>query len=138
MILSDVMDEIGDAVDGIAELNVYRWPSDEITPPAAVVAYPSMDLDAAFQRGLDLWTGRLLVLVDRVYDKSTRDQMSELMSGDGPRSVIEAFWQRDWQSCDYARPANVTDPDVINFAGVDYLGYVITLDIAGPGRRQEG
>ena len=138
MNLADVMDEIGDAVDRIPGLNVYRWPADEITPPAAVVAYPSIDLDAAFQRGLDRWTGALLVLVDRVFDKATRDQMSELMSGDGPRSIVEAFWQWDWQACDYARPVSTTDPDVITVAGVDYLGYAIQLDIAGPGRRQEG
>lgn len=132
-----MMDEIGDVAETIPGLHVYRWPADEISPPAAIVAYPSMDLDAAFQRGLDRWTGALILLVDRVWDRSTRDQISPLVSGDGGGSIVEAFYAHDWQSCAYARPTGTSEPDTISIAGVDYLGYVFELDIAGNGR-QEG
>lgn len=134
MNLADVMDEIGDVADTIAGLRVYRWPADEITAPAAMVTYPeAIEFDAAFQRGTDRWAGPgLLVATGRLYDRSARDQISRYVSGDGPESIVAAFYAHDWQTCAYARPVRATF-DAIQVAGVEYLAALFELDIAGNG-----
>jgi hypothetical protein len=137
MKLDAVMDEIGDVAATIPDLNVYRWPADEITSPAAMVTYPdSMTFDAAFQRGTDRWRCGLIVAVAKAFDKSTRDQMVRYVAGDGPESIKAAFYAHDWQACAYARPDRVTF-DVLTIAGVEYLAALFDLDVAGNGT-QEG
>lgn len=136
MILRDVMDEIGKALEPIPGLHVYPWPADEISPPAAMVTYPSINIDAAFQRGLDRWTGGVLVLVERVFDRASRDQMSPFVSGDGGGSIIAALKAHDWQKCSYARPVGTADPEPLPVGGVIYLAYFFELDIAGPGTEE--
>lgn len=136
MNLADVMDEIGDVADTIAGLRVYRWPADEITPPAAMVTYPeSVDFTVAFQRGTDRWQGGLLVAAGRVWDRAARDQMSRYVSGDGAESIMAAFYAHDWQSCAYVRPVRATF-DAIQVAGVEYIAALFELDIAGPGTQE--
>ncbi len=137
MRLDQVMDEIAAVADQIPGLTTYAWPADEISPPAAMVTYPEeISLDTAFQRGTDRWNGGLIVLVDRVWDRSTRDQISRYTAGDGPESIKAAFYAHDWQACAYVNPRRVTF-DVIAVAGVDYLAALFDLDIAGNGT-QEG
>lgn len=136
MILSRVMDEIGDVADTIDGLHVYRYPADEITPPAAMVTYPeAIEFDAAFQRGTDQWTGGLLVAGGRVWDRAARDQMSRYVSGDGAESIKAAFYAHDWQSCAYVRPVRATF-DAIQVAGVEYIAALFELQIAGNGTEE--
>lgn len=54
MNLGEVMDEIGDRLDTIAGLRVYRFPPDNVQPPAAVVTYPdSYMYHQTFRNGMD-------------------------------------------------------------------------------------
>lgn len=133
MILADVMQELADVADGIPGLTCYGWPTEEATPPAAWPIYPArMPVNAAFQRGTDRWQGGLWVAVGRVWDKATRDQLSRYTAGDGPESVIAAYFAHDWQTCAYARPVEWTF-DAIQLAGVEMMAALLELDIAGPG-----
>jgi hypothetical protein len=130
MILSRVMDEIGDVADKVEGLHVYRWPSDEVTPPAALVGYPDITLDAAFQRGTDRWTGGLILAVDRLQDRSTRDKLSRLIE-----QIVPEFVAHDWQSCAYARLVN-GQPDAFMIGAVEFAVYLFEIDIAGPGTEE--
>lgn len=136
MNLADVMDEIGDVAATIDSLHVYRWPADQVTPPAAWPTYPvAIEFDAAFQRGTDRWQAGLIVAAGKVYDRATRNQLARYTDGDGPESIKAAFWSHDWQACAYARPVRVTF-DAITVAGVDLMAALFELDIAGPGLRE--
>ena len=135
MRLADVMDEVAAVAATVPSLagRTYAWPAEEVSPPAAMVTYPAeLDPLVAFQRGTDRWTAGLVVVVGRVWDRSTRDQMAGYVSGDGAESVIAALFAHDWQECAYCVPVRVTF-DAIQIAGVEYMAALFELDIAGNG-----
>lgn len=132
MNLEQVMDEIGDALDVIPDLYVFRYPADEVTPPAALVLFPSMDFDRAMQRGLDRWTGGIRLVVADQWDQAARAALSKYTSGSGPSSIKAAIQAHEWQSCSFVRVVRA-DPEQTPIAGVSYAAYLFELDIAGPG-----
>ena len=137
MRLADVMDEVAVVAGTIPGLTTYAWPTDEASPPAAWPTYPvEMTVNVAFQRGTDRWQGGLWVATGRVWDRETRDALSRYTAGDGPESIVAAFFAHDWQACGYARPVRWTF-DAITIAGVEMMAALLDLDIAGPGL-QEG
>jgi hypothetical protein len=136
MDLGDVMDQIGDRLDTITGLRVHRHPPSTISPPAAVVSYPEDYVyDAAFVRGMDQINGLpVIVLVGRVSDRASRDQISAYADGSGDRSVkavLEAN-EDSYTAFDTIRVASV-EFDIIKIADIEYLGATFSLDIAGEG-----
>lgn len=132
------MDEIGDAIDAIPGLNVYRYPADSISPPAAVVQFPTVNYDRAFQRGTDTMDGGIAVLVSRVWDRAARDTIARYVGGDdSPESIhaaIHAYTTGEkWTSCSFVRVVGDAAPQSFTVAGTDFAGYQIDLQIAGPG-----
>lgn len=134
MNLTDVMAEIGDALETIPGLRVHRYPVDSVTPPAAIVQFPTMQYDAAFQRGLDRWEGGVAVLISSVWDRSAAMAIARYTDGNSDESVHAALRAHDWQTCSYARATRATfPPDGFEVSGIVYVAAQIDLDIAGPG-----
>lgn len=135
MNLGDVMDEIGDQLDTIEGLRVYRHPPDQVNPPAAIVTYPdSYVFDATFGRGSDTMELQVIVLVGSVSARASRDKLSAYVDGSGPASFKAVLEAEDYTPAAYdtVRVESV-DFDMIGIAGTEYLAATFTLGIAGPG-----
>lgn len=138
MDLVAVMNQVGDAVDTITDLNVYRFPVDSLSPPAAIVQFPTINYDRAFQRGLDRMEGGIVVLVSRVWDEAARNAIAPYVDGSGSNSVHAALHAyttgKQWTTCHYARVTRVSFPSGGYTVGdVPYVGAQFDLDIAGGG-----
>lgn len=129
----EVMDEIGDALEAIPGLHVWPYPVDQVSPPAAIVQFPTVNYDQAFQRGLDRWDGGIVVLVSRVWDKAARDNLSKYVDGSGSTSVHAALKDRDWTTCAYARVTRCTFPPGYTIGTTPFVAAQFELDIAGTG-----
>lgn len=133
MILSDVMDEVARRLRGLEGVRAYEWPTNSVQSPAAVVLYPQRyDYDETYGRGTDRMTLPVAVLVGRTTERSTRDILSALISGEGPKSLKAVLDGGGYDSCDTVRVMNV-EIDVMTMSGVDYWGAVCNLDVLGPG-----
>jgi hypothetical protein len=133
MDLASVMDQVGDALDTIDGLRVYRWPADNVQPPAAVVAYPTeYRYDETFGRGMDRLSLPVVVLVGRPSDRAARDRIVGYAAGAGTGSVKAALEAHTYTACDSVRVESV-EFDVVSVAGVEYLAATFTNDIAGTG-----
>jgi hypothetical protein len=136
MNLADVMDEVGDLLDQIIGLRVYRYPPDNVAVPAAVVDLPeSYAYDETCGRGMDRLSLPVAVLIGKVSDRASRDAIAPYFDGSGSQSVktvVEAGTPYD--SFDTVRVTAADDPfEVWTFGGVSYLAGRFLLDIAGPG-----
>jgi len=88
VILADVMDELAARIDTIDGLRVHAFPPDNVHPPAAIVTYPDEYMyDKTFGRGMDRLTIPVVVLVGKVSDRKSRDQLGAYVDGSGPRSI---------------------------------------------------
>jgi hypothetical protein len=132
--LGDVMDEVAAQLGWIPDLNVFAFPPDNLSPPAAWVAYPAGYIfDATYGRGMDRITDLgVVVVVGKVSDSSTRDLVSAYTDGAGARSVKAVLQAGSYTAFDALRVTEVTF-DVLTRGGTDYLGALFTLDIGGKG-----
>lgn len=88
MILSDVMGEVAARLDTIDGLRTHAYPADLVTPPAAVVTYPTeAEFDTAYARGMDRITLPVVVLIGKVSDRASRDRLSAYLDGSGAKSL---------------------------------------------------
>lgn len=133
MNIATVMDELGAAIDLIPGLRVFPYWADKVTPPAAVVSWPSpLTFDATYSRGGDQCSFPLTVLVGKVNARTARDDLAKYLSGSGPDSIkqaVETFATSAWDS------ARVTQAEVavITLSGAEYLGAEFTIDVIGSG-----
>lgn len=133
MDLNAVMDELGEELDTIAGLRVYDFPSDHITPPAAVLAWPDeITYDETYGRGMDRLTLPVVVLVGKASDRASRDTLAAYADGSGASSVKAVLEGGTYTSCDSVRVMRA-EFDVVRIAGVDYAAAVFDLDVAGQG-----
>jgi hypothetical protein len=133
MDLADVMDEVGDLLDTVTGLRVYRYPPDNVQPPAAVVSYPEeYTYDATYGRGMDRLTLPVVVLVGRVSDRTSRDRLGAYVDGSGSSSVKAVLEAGTYTDFDTLRVVGV-EFDVVSVAGVDHVAATLSLDIAGQG-----
>lgn len=134
MDLAAVMDQIGDRLDTIPNLRVFRYPPGKVTPPAAIVSFPDgYTFDATYGRGSDTMKIPLIVVVGKPTDERARDRLAEYVNGSGARSfkaVLEAA--PVYPAFDAVRVEG-WEFDVVTIAGIDYMAGLATLDIAGPG-----
>ena len=127
------IDELGDAVDTIDGLRVYRYAPDNVHAPAAVVAYPTVyEFDATYSRGMDTFTVPVVVLVDRGTDRTSRDELLAYVAGSGPRSIKAAVEAHEPASYDTARVTGA-EFDVISLGGVEYVAATFPVEISGQG-----
>lgn len=133
MDLAAVMDEVGDRLDTITGLRVYRYPPDNVQVPAAVVTYPeSYMYDETYGRGTDRMTLPVVVMVGKVSDRKSRDRLAAYVNGSGASSVKAVVEAGDPTSYDTAR-VEKAEFDIVQMAGVDYVAATITIDIIGEG-----
>jgi hypothetical protein len=135
MNIGDVMDELAGRLRLAPSLTgrTYAYPPAAVTPPAAIVSYPSAySFDATYGRGMDRVTGTVVVVVGRPTERSSRDQLTRYVDGTGAESVKALLDGDDYTSCDSVRVASA-DFDVYSIGGIDYLTAVFEIDIAGQG-----
>ncbi len=135
MNLSDVMDEIGEALRDVQGLEgrVHDFAPDNITPPAAIVVLPDdIVFDETYGRGSDRITLPVIVAVGRVSDRSARDQLAKYADGSGAHSVKTALEAYTYDSFDTVRVTRA-DFDILSLGTVDYLSAIFELDIVGQG-----
>jgi len=133
MDLAAVMDEIGDQLDTIDGLRVYRYPPDSVSVPAAVVTYPeTYTYDETMRRGMDRVALPVVVMVGKVSDRTSRDRIAAYANGAGDRSVKTVIEAHTYESCDSVRVQGA-EFDVVSMGGVEYLAVTFTIDITGTG-----
>lgn len=137
MILGDIMDEMAAKLRLAPSLagRTYAYPPASIKAPAAIVTYPEdYTFDATYGRGMDKMTGEVVVVVGRPHERQSRDLLTKYVNGSGPESVKALLdgGQGAYTSCDSVRVARA-EFDVVVIGGVEYLGAVFSVDIAGKG-----
>lgn len=134
MDLGAVMQEIADQVDTIADLRVFGYPPDKVSPPAAIVTYPGeLTYDGSYGRGMDRIPDlTVVVLVGKVSERTARDRISLYANGSGSASIKAVIEAGTYTEFDTVRVASVSF-DVISIAAVEYLAATFTLDIVGTG-----
>lgn len=133
MLLSAVMDDLGDALATIPGLRVSPYWADRVTPPAAVIGWPDpLTYDATHRRGGDRAELPLIVLVGKVDARTARDALAAHLDGSGPASVKAVVEAHEPTAYDSARVTRA-EVGVISVAGVEYLAATFYLDIIGTG-----
>ena len=130
MDVSRVMDAIAQNLDSIESLRVFAYPAPGVTPPAAMVGWPSaIDYDQALARGAWQATFPVLIAVGKGDVRSARDTIGAYLDGKGPDSVRAAL---DGPTAAYDA-ARVTSARVepITIAGIEYLAAVLDVEIVG-------
>lgn len=133
MNLADVMDEVAARLGTIDGLRTFAYPPDRVTPPAAIVTYPTeLNFDTAYARGMDRLTLPVIVLVGKVSDRTARNHIAAYVNGSGASSVKAVLESGTYTAFDTIRVTGA-EFDVIQIAGVDHLAASLDLDITGPG-----
>jgi hypothetical protein len=131
MDLGDIMDGLATALATISGLQVYGYPPDSVTTPAAVVALPdTITYDDTMARGADRITIPVHVLVGKVSDRSAAAALAGYLSGAGTSSVKAAV-ESDATLGGAADTARVTEASVsvMTVAGVDLLAASFSIDV---------
>lgn len=133
MRLDDVLEQLANRLMTISGLNVFAFPPDALSPPAAVVSYPdSYEYDKTYKRGIDRLKLPVVVVVGRVSDRASRKELAAYCDGSGPssiKSVLEsgtytAFHEVVVESVEFGE---------ITVGAVTYAGAIFTLDVVGSG-----
>lgn len=134
MNLVDVMDQLGDALDEISGLRVWRYPPGSITPPAAVVGWPeTLELETAYQQGAASMTIPIVVLEGKVSERSSALRLGAYAAGTGAKSIKAAIDDyASYTALDVATVRRV-EFDIYTVAAVDHLAAVFDVDIIGSG-----
>lgn len=133
MNLNDVMDELGAQLGTIPNLNVYDFPADHVTPPAAVVSYPDeITYDVTYVRGGDRMTIPVIILAGKAFDRSSRDKLAAYAAGSGPQSIKQVLEAGEYTAMDSIR-LMTAEFDIVRIAGVDYAAAMFDVDIIGAG-----
>lgn len=123
-----VMDEVTGALATIPNLRTFAYFPDKVTPPAAVVDFPSVDYDNTFSRGADRVTLPVTVLVSRVDSRSARDRLLTLAG-----QVKAAIEDAEPTSYHSARVVGVEFNHSFVLAAVEYAAAAFSVDVIGPG-----
>jgi len=132
MNLAAVMDEIAAQIRTM-EPRTLAYPPDVIQPPTIIVSYPeTYTYDETFGRGMDRLTIPVVVLVGKVSDRASRDQLAAYVDGSGPKSIKAVVEDDDapYTAFDSVRVTGV-EFDVVSVAGVPHMAGTLSLDVAG-------
>lgn len=133
MIIADVMDELGAALDTIPGLNVYPFWADRIAPPAATVGFPdTYTFDSAFQRGADTAVFPVFIRVGTVDARSARNELSRFVDGSGSASVKAVLESAVYTAVDSVRVQSA-EFDVTTVNSVGYITAIFQVETIGSG-----
>lgn len=127
--LNAVMDGLGARLATIAGLRVYDYPADSVQVPAAVVSYPeTVEYDETFARGCDQLVIPITVVVGKVSDRASRDQLGAYIAGSGARSIKLAV---DGTLSGAVHAARVFHSDVsaVVIGAVEYIGATFRVEV---------
>lgn len=130
--LNTVMDAIGTRLVGVTGLRVSDYAADSVSPPAAIVALPSeVEYDVTMGRGADRVVIPVTILVGKVSDRASRDQLAQYVAGAGALSVKAAIEGTDPTLGGVAQTVRVTSAriDVVTIAAIDYLGASFDVEV---------
>jgi hypothetical protein len=134
MILTDVMDAVGAALETITDLRVRPYTEQRMTPPAAMVTLPTrIDYDETYGRGSDAILLPVIVFVGRVDAGSSARALGAYVDGSGARSIKQAIESHDAAGAyDFA---HVQDAQflVMSVAGIELLTATFRVRIVGKG-----
>lgn len=133
MNLGDVMDAVSARLDTISGLRCFAYPPYKVTPPAAIVSYPDSYLfDATYGRGMDRLALPVVLVVGKVSDRASRDELAAYCDGSGVRSVKQVLEGGTYTAFHVIAVRGI-EFDVVRIAETDYMAATFELDIAGPG-----
>lgn len=134
MNVADVMDQLGDALDTITGLRVFRYPPETLTPPAGVVAYPETAQYAeAYGRGMDRLMVPIVVVLGKVSDRSSAIAMAAYLSGSGARSIKAVVDNYGSYTAMDSVTVTSAETDVFTMNGVDHIAATFEVDVVGRG-----
>lgn len=136
MNLTEIMEEIGDRLDTIVQLNVFRYSANNPPAPAAVVGLPTTyEYDQTYGRGSDALTLPVTVIVGRASDHASHKAIAAYANGSGDRSVkqvLDSTRANPYTSCDTVTVKSV-EFVYIEPAGTSYLAAEFAVEITGSG-----
>lgn len=135
MNVQEIMGTLASRLHGVGGLRAYGYPVESVSPPAAVVSWPtSIAFDATGGRGHDDMTLSVVVVVGRPKDnKAVLDRLAGYLDGSGAASVKAALEARPLPSpLENVRVRGV-ELDVITLAGAEYVTAVFDVQIDGRG-----
>lgn len=133
MDLNNVMKQLADQLDTIADLRINNGPADQVQVPAAVVGFPdTLTYDETYGRGMDRLQLPVAVLVAKVASRNANKQIAKYAAGTGASSIKAVLESGTYTAFDTCRVMRA-EFDVITIGGVDYLGITFAIDIAGQG-----
>lgn len=128
-----MMDELGDQLDTIDGLRVYRCPPSSVSVPAAVVSYPEhIDFDASYARGSDDLTLPVVLVVGRPSDRGARSAIAGYCAGSGASSIKAVLEAGTYTAFDSLRVTSAQF-DVVTVGTTDYLAATFEVRITGRG-----
>lgn len=119
----------------ISGLNSYDTVPGSVVTPAAIVEVATIDYDAAMGRGADDITLAVRLLVSAVVDDVAQGKLDAYLAGSGATSVkaaIEADGTLGGRAS-FAVVPRVRTYGLIDYAGVQYLGAVLDVEITAAG-----
>lgn len=135
MIIKNVMAELAARLATVTDINVFPFPPDNASPPAAWVEWPDVvTYDLTFGRGMDTLTLAVVVIVGKVSDQDAIAQLTEFADGSGTRSV-KALLESTGGTYTAMDTVQVTRAEfgLVTLAGTAYDGAWFYVDIAGDG-----
>lgn len=133
MNISDVMQEIAARLDTISGLTVHSYPAYRVSPPAAIVTFPSeYGYDETYARGADRLVLPVVLLVGSVDDRTTRDRIGKYADGSGPDSVKQVIESGSYTTFDTLRVTDVVF-DRVTVGGDEYVSATFNIEILGRG-----
>jgi hypothetical protein len=123
------------AVTTTPALTGFGYRPDSIPEPAFVVAGYQIAFDVAAARGADQVTFTCLLLVSRADDLSGQAQLDALMAGAGAGSLKAAIEADGTLGglCDWLQVAAIDTSDLVDYAGTQYYGARITVEVNADG-----
>ncbi len=107
----------------------------QINPPAAIVAPNTSDLvdyEQAMSSNLALWYLRVVLVVGRAVEDAAQDLLDQYLSTTGSLSVVAAIRSDPslGGTVEWAEVKNAQRYGNLNYAGVDYLGVELTVEVS--------
>lgn len=115
----------------ITRMQAHAQVPGQVVPLAAVVELESISFDATMGRGSDDFLFTVLVLVSAAVDKPAQEKLDALLDGAGADTVKGAV-EGDATlggAADFARVAGVRRYGLIEYAGVQYLGVEVLVEV---------
>lgn len=129
MDIAAVMDEIATAVATVIPRTT-AYPPPSLQPPAAFIAYPTVEYDKTYGRGMDQIQLQIVAVESRITERGNRDLVLGWVDSTG--GIKTAVDGATYTSADIVI---VTEgaPDVVDIAGQEYQVYIFEVTATGSG-----